>query len=249
MIKTTEEILKEWFEFSLETIGNNRYFPKNSFLNKLDNFLSVYEEEISFNDIFYRARKFGINEDKITFTRNEMGAPPNNKTINGRANPEGISYLYLASNKIIAISEVRPWVDAEVYVAECRPKQNLKIINLSKKIENNETDKNYLKILNFIFYTPIDSSNKIDYIPTQIISEFIKQKGFEGIKYSSSYSSCLNPGFNLVIFNKDKIEITDVVKEYRVYKQQYSFNEISESENIRIKAFRKALEEIKNRKI
>jgi len=42
------------------------------------------------------------------FPADEMGAPPANKTTEGRVNPRGISYLYLATNPKTAVAEIRP---------------------------------------------------------------------------------------------------------------------------------------------
>lgn len=51
---------------------------------------------------------------------------------------------------------------------------------------------------------PIRKLDKqLDYIPTQYISEFIKSLGFDGVEYQSSLYS---DGYNLAIFNPEKLD-------------------------------------------
>lgn len=49
----------------------------------------------------------------------------------------------------------------------------------------------------------ISKYNPDDYIPTQIIAEYIKSLGYEGIRFKSSLH---NGGVNLTIFNYEKCE-------------------------------------------
>lgn len=255
MIEKIQEIFYKWYQFSIEVTERNRYFIKNDFLEELNDVLSELEDEITINTIFYRARLYNIDQGKkyenkmigkLGFDKNEMGAPPNYRTANGRANPEGISYLYLASDLNTSISEVRPWVGAEVCVAECKVKEKLKIINFLKKIEENARINAYAFVLNYFFSAPVDPMNKIDYIPTQVISEFIKQKGFEGIQYESS----LGTGFNLVMFSKDKIEITEVIRKYEIKSVSYEYEQKPiRGENIQNKMLIEALKKVSQYKL
>ena len=50
----------------------------------------------------------------------------------GRVNPKGIAYLYLASSIDTAISEVRPWLDEGISVAHFRTTREFSVVNLSK---------------------------------------------------------------------------------------------------------------------
>ncbi|WP_255309226.1 RES domain-containing protein [Gilliamella sp. WF3-4] len=47
-----------------------------------------------------------------------MGSPPKGTSSAGRANPIGISYLYLANNLETCISEVRPNNASSIYVSK-----------------------------------------------------------------------------------------------------------------------------------
>jgi hypothetical protein len=73
-----------------------------------------------------RARIFeDYSIDKISYSISELGAPLAEKVIGGRANPDGISYLYFASGIDPAILEVRSWKGASVNIATFNTIENL----------------------------------------------------------------------------------------------------------------------------
>ena len=73
----------------------NRFFPQTEIdeerLRGLLSHLLLGSDEL--NQIWYRARLQSMTEP---FLRDEMGAPPKHLASQGRANPAGIPYLYLA---------------------------------------------------------------------------------------------------------------------------------------------------------
>ncbi len=95
----------------------NRFFPSIQIeLNDLEyslQYLEYLEHKIESKTIFFRSRK-SIENQK--FPPSKMGIPPAEKARNGRANPVGIPYLYLASNLKTAISEIRPSLKDKVTV-------------------------------------------------------------------------------------------------------------------------------------
>jgi hypothetical protein len=76
------------------------------------------------NDGFERSKPIAIEH---------MGAPPIHLAGHGRLNPRGIPYLYLASERLTAVSEVRPWVSCDITVAEFVLSADCKFINFSTK--------------------------------------------------------------------------------------------------------------------
>ncbi len=134
----------------------------------------------------------------------------------GRANPRGIPCLYLATDAETAMSEVRPWLGASVSIAEFRLKRQVTLIDFSighasggnyflEEPEPNvreasiwtQVDKNYSQ--------PVSNDmGSAEYVPTQIISEFFRKQGFDGVVYKSS----LGPGFNLALFD---LQVADLV--------------------------------------
>lgn len=203
-----------WEKFVEEIKFENRFHIKNTIdLTKLTILLNQFDRKLIKGKIFYRARI----SDKNGFGVNEMGNPPRHLTKAGRANPQGISYLYLANDIDTTIFETRAALFDFVSIGDFRLKEDIKIIDLHETDLYDPmylADKDILK--DFIVLYPFVSrlekeiskpnrraDNELDYLPTQYISEFIKSQGFDGVKYKSS----VNPnGYNLAIFNPSKFE-------------------------------------------
>jgi len=155
----------------------------------------------------YRARINDSGTDKSAFPLTDMGAPPPQLAGHGRLNPTGIPYLYLASDKLTAISEVRPWVGCRITTAEFKLGGECTLINFSKihfinipageEFEGPEFT--WRELITWMFSAPFDPRDDTAYIPTQYLAERIKGAGFDGIIYDSSLSST---GYNVTLFDK-----------------------------------------------
>jgi len=153
----------------------------------------------------FRAR---INESgsKDIFRLDRMGAPPPNLTGHGRLNPKGIPYLYLASDAVTAVSEVRPWVGCEITVAEFGLVRDCKLVNFSKQhflnIPEGEEfegpEFTWRELITWMFSAPFDPRDDTAYIPTQYLAERIKHEGLDGIIYDSALNSV---GYNVTLFD------------------------------------------------
>ena len=136
----------------------------------------------------------------------DMMRPRAGRATEGRANPKGIPYLYLASNRETALAEVRPWVGSYVSVGQFKIVRELKVVNCTterkgltiyfKEAVWSDIDKAFAKPI-----TPTD--DVADYVPTQVLSELFKGKGLDGIGYRSS----LGDGFNIALFDIHSAEI------------------------------------------
>ncbi len=220
--------------------------------------------KIKKDDIYYRARI--INGDELTVeeyfadydgvngvsieksqirgfqTEKDNGAPPKEKVVAGRANPKGVSYLYLATNEYTAVSEVRPVIGDCVNVAAFKAKEDLNVIKLPLsnesllKISGNLPESinvyNFLQKFIFEFARPVKNSEK-DYLPTQCLAESIKlntEPLIDGILYASLQS---NSGENLVMFDPSKMKWCENIQE-RVVKIEnisyscYNLNDLSD---------------------
>lgn len=122
----------------------------------------------------------------------------------GRNNIEGSSYLYVASDEPTACMEIKPLLTEFISLAEFEINKDLNVINFSdNKQFNTETYKVYgINICEFVsrlmlrFSEPVDGSNA--YKATQLISDYIRKTGVDGI----AYNSFLSPGgINYTIFN------------------------------------------------
>ncbi len=162
--------------------------------------------------------------------------PLSDSATEGRANPKGIPCLYVATDKETAMSEVRPWLGAILSVAIFKLPKDLKIIDFSVGHESinlkfyfeEPTEEERVKAvwsdIDNAFSKPTKiSDTKSDYAPTQIISEFIKSKGYDGIAYKSSLAS----GYNIALFDLDSAEITACLI-FEASKIEFSFKRVQE---------------------
>jgi hypothetical protein len=173
---------------------------------------------------WHRARKH--TGDK-PFTIYDMGAPPAKLASQGRANPAGIPYLYLASQPDTAIAEIRPHTGEIVYIAEFdtsairavdlrEPRRIVSPFLLEDSIQIGQllADLRFLEQLAAELTSPVlPQRAAVDYSPSQYLCEFIKKKGFDGVLYLSSVGN----GFNLALFDPSKATGGDVFR-FRVGK-------------------------------
>lgn len=125
---------------------------------------------------------------------------PNTNTIKaGRCNHDFETCLYTAEDPNTAISELKPLIKEKISVAKITTLEELKIIDLSFKFDdNNETFRNLIAML---FLTSPTETEKDAYLFTQVICSLVKKHGYDGIKYSSCQNISAN---NYAIFNYGK---------------------------------------------
>jgi hypothetical protein len=192
----------------------------------------AFTKEISRGRTYFRCRISG----RTGFSHDEMGNPPKELTSGGRANPKGISYLYLTNNLETSLYETRASLFDFVTIGEFRLKKNIKILDLRNPdydvipwSENEIIDvyliyASFIKTLQKEISLPIRKRDKeLDYLPTQYISEFIKSLGFDGVEYQSS----LYPeGYNLAIFYPENFECINT-KIYEINNINLEHSELS----------------------
>lgn len=123
---------------------------------------------------------------------------PNPKTISeGRCNHNHEQCLYLAEDIDTAISELKPLIREKISVARIESIEELRLVDLGFSTANDP----YQKLIAFLFVTSPTQDEYDIYTFTQVISSLIKQKGYDGIRYSS----CQNLSkLNYAIFNYNK---------------------------------------------
>lgn len=85
-----------WDRFSQEIKTVNRFHFVNALDQaKLKSLFIYFEKDIPKGKKFYTAR---ISDSPTGYSIDKMANPPNNLAKSGRANPNGISYLYLVSD-------------------------------------------------------------------------------------------------------------------------------------------------------
>ena len=176
--------------------------------------------------IYYRAR---ISGEKV-YSQSEMGPPPYRLATAGRANSQGISCLYLASDIMTTFHEIRARDLDYVSVGEFVPNKELKLVDLSNlhKIspfsagtfgyEWFAINMNILKKISDEIAKPLRrQDSELDYLPAQYISDFIKSLGYDGICYRSTLNV---QGLNYAIFNYKKFDCINV-KQYHITSLSY----------------------------
>ena len=140
-------------------------------------------------------------------TKEASFVPPKEVKVSaGRANPKYVKYLYVAESPTTAIFEVRPFIYDAVNIAKVQVNEPFKVANIAVELDlsndKNATVEMYvMRMIQRAFSKP--TNNTDDYIPTQIIAEYIKSLGYDGIRFNSSIHS---GGVNLTIFNHEKCE-------------------------------------------
>lgn len=197
-----------WDKFSDEIKYKNRFHLVNTLdLERLKSLFRHFAKDLPKGKKFYRAR---ICDSNKAFSEIEMGNPPIEKTKSGRANPMGISYLYLGSDLDTTLYEVRASLFDYVSVGEFRLEENIQVINLSNNtydpfvLAENDSLEEVMMHSKFIEKLSQELSkprrrndSELDYLPTQYLSELIKSMGYAGIEYQSSLYKL---GYNLAIF-------------------------------------------------
>ena len=210
------ELLLSWEALVSEIRETNRFHLKKSFdLDHLGKVLSRYVIRIPEGKKYYRARI----SSKTGYKINEMWNPPIEKATAGRANPPGISYLYLSQSEKTTLKETRAALWDYVTIAEFELKKPIEVINLNNDdfdpvlISESQGSNELLDYLvNIEFTDHLQKSlskpkrrdeNELKYLPTQYLSEFIKYKGFAGIEFESSQDP---KGINLAAFYKEDFD-------------------------------------------
>ncbi len=150
----------------------------------------------------------------------------------GRANPKGIPYLYLATDRDTALAEVRPWIGSLISVGQFKTLHELRVVNCTTDREGfriylegepspQEREEAVWTDIDRAFASPVNpSDNAADYVATQIIAELFKARGVDGVAYRSS----LGHGHNIALFDLDAAGIINCFL-YRVKRIQFDFEE------------------------
>ena len=118
------------------------------------------------------------------------------------------------TDKETSIAEVRPWVGTNISTGQFKLMKDVRLVDFSRDKETrlsslfgqltaDKIEKYIWAEMNYSFSNPIQVNDKsADYAPTQIIAEFFKNNGFDGIAYKSG----LGPGFNLALYEPNAAE-------------------------------------------
>ncbi|MDN3674344.1 RES family NAD+ phosphorylase [Flavobacterium branchiarum] len=130
---------------------------------------------------FYRLRK----DPKVPHNFSEYDTPPEQFIGDGRFDIPNFPILYGSQDLEICIHECRTTVEDNIFVGKLKPKQNLKLLDLTEHIEEeNVTEFESLDMaIHFLFL-----AGKHSYEICRNIAKQAHKKGFDGIIYPSYFS-------------------------------------------------------------
>lgn len=209
--------LSQWQTFCENVKHRARYFNHKDF--SVTNFLEKFENalkkiEHSENLTIYRARKINSLKEEITINSNpacELGKVPIQFAQNNRFSPIGISYGYFAMDSITAKKEIRTKDEDKIAIGKFRITDELKLIDFRFQTMKNKVNifndnldlslycqQRFIKDFLQDISKPVkDNDQQLEYVPTQIMAEYIWHLGYDGFLFDSSQNL---GGVNLVIF-------------------------------------------------
>ena len=207
----------QWDSFVKALKTENRFHSNHVNTEILRLFVDYAKVSYSAGNVFYRAR---ICTDGTGFSPNDMSAPPPELAKAGRVNAEGISVLYLGDSIETVVYEVRAGRYDYVSIGTFELLQDIKIISLDLlnnispfmreegNITKHAVNLPHLAQLSHEVARPLRRSDSaLDYLPTQYISDFIKnQPEISGISYKSTMAK---KGTNLAVFTPSYFKCID----------------------------------------
>jgi RES domain-containing protein len=137
-----------------------------------------------------------------------MGAPPPKKARAGRANPAGIPHLYVASDQPTAVAEVRAepgdWVTVASVTIGAAP---MRVLDLTRDVRivdpHAHKDLHEALVLRELLHVfayelgrPVrPGDTELDYVATQFIAEYFRDKRVGGIIFPSALADERNAVF------------------------------------------------------
>jgi hypothetical protein len=197
----------QWEEFCEKVQYERRFFKIKELLDKLFGKPTEYEGgpinpvyALKADQRIFRAR---ILDDEFTgdvLSRNSethLGAPPRDRAPAGRMNVEFIPALYGAFSKDTAVAEIRPGIGDEIAIGEFVLQRDLRVFDFTAfsrapREKWNEvyshTRYDFIKQMeDQIGRRVLPFEKQRQYIPTQIVAEYLKEYfGCEAVIYSSS---------------------------------------------------------------
>ena len=233
-LSDTDRLRYGWRDFVREIKHRTRYLflqesgelgtdeiPPSRMLDQVGGVLSTQLKQALFGGVLYRVRV--VEPGSHPTTPNELGSPPEQLALlDNRMSPAGIPMFYAAEDERTAVLETyRPELgsDRNIVISKWRPTRELILLDLTDvpalPDPFDQAKRRYTSDIQFIrefiddFTKPVDrTSSSIDYVPTQVVTEYIRRRmktgngeSFDGIRYESSRRG---GGVSVVIFAKQE---------------------------------------------
>lgn len=225
-VSYTEDVrnkVSAWDTLKSSVLKDRRFFSSHNDFDRYS--YLIPEATLKKRTALFRARILPQNVTRLK--RTEMGCPPPHLSTPGRANPRGIPYLYLCSDEETTYSEVRAVQLDRLCIGRFLVKEDLAIVDFNTEISlflaydmgNDLSDvvagKKIMGAIQKDMSRPMRRyDSELEYIPTQLICEFCKIQGADGICFESTLHK---GGKNYVLFNADSAKCTKVF--YREVKE------------------------------
>lgn len=152
--------------------------------------------------------------------------PKREFAVEGRANPQGVVVLYVATSSKTAISEIRPWVGDWVSVVNIKTTKEMTVVDLSASdgqysalmwrefsamlkeasLTPEQTNQIVWAKIDNAFSRPVGrTTSRAEYVPTQILASVIRDAGYDGLAYKSAFGG--EGGYNVALFSTEKVWI------------------------------------------
>jgi hypothetical protein len=207
---------KSFRTFARFVIATRRYVrdaEQDEFLQTVLATSDSRQELIEPSTILYRAQRhkpddaiFDAHGQPLPYDADRM-KPLRWRATEGRANPKGIPYLYAADEMDTAVNEVRPSASSYLSLAELSPQRQIRVVNCVSDRKHiiyggepsaEERELAVWRDIDSAFSEPVNATDDVaDYVPTQILAEFFREKGFDGVKYGSSLAN----GHSIALFD------------------------------------------------
>lgn len=200
-----------------------RYYIPGIEEDTLRSVLSTMSDTLPSETILYRARLIPPGRSK--FQSKRMGMPPAEHAGAGRANPAGIPYLYLCLDDETPLYEVRPNKGDLITLGtfQVEDKEGLNLVDFAAAPSmyqcRYDCHLDVSKVYAFLsFFADVREhmsrpkgtlENDLAYLPTQMICEYCKRFGYDGVSFPSSLHG---GGTNVVLFSEQKVSCTTTVK-------------------------------------
>jgi hypothetical protein len=133
--------------------------------------------------------------------------------------PPGISYLYLSDDADTAVAEIRPNVEWQLWIAQFVLTKPVKVFDCTKvpevkvcRIFDPQYDHERRWVGQFferfsddISQPPTSKDDLLEYVPTQVFAEFLRARGFDGLRFRSSQHG---RGMNVTLFCSPADDVT-----------------------------------------
>lgn len=219
-IPEIKECIEYWDILKDDIKWNSRFLANIEHLIELkwDKLFGIYSA-IDKDQNLYRAR-IHYDGDKSPFGLNEMTCPPRKEAVAGRANPQGIPYLYMCHEINTTLYETRvSYLDiVSIGIFRLKDIDEIEIVDftLCQSPFSNDIDNMVDFVKGKLLRQRISGElskpirrfdSELEYVPTQFICEFIRHHtGAQGIQF---YSSLHQGGINVVLFSKNSVQCID----------------------------------------